>query len=185
MKVLAFDTETTGLVDNRVLRVERQPHIIEFYGCKFDTNTGEIFDELNLLIKPPRELSDVPPFGEKKTTTQITGITNEMLADKPSFKQIADQIFNFIEGAPLIAAHNLFYDKEMIEIEAQRLNYAISWPRGICTVEQTVHLKGHRLKLGDLYEHLFNEKFVDAHRAQADTQALMKCIIKLYKNGVI
>lgn len=184
--ILAFDTETTGLVGNHTIRIDKQPHIIEFYGCLFNLQSGETIAELDLLIRPPQPLSDQPIFGEKKTTTQITGISNEMLSSCPTFPAVADQLFTFIQQQPaLLAAHNLSYDKEMLDLEAERLNRTINWPRGICTVEQTVHLKGHRLTLPALHEHLFNEKFADAHRAKTDTQALVRCLLELHKRGII
>ena len=185
MQILALDCETTGLVNNHTIRIDKQPHIIEFYGCKVDLETGEVLDELALLIKPPQSLSDTPLFGDKKTITQITGITNEMLSNAPAFKDISTRLITFIQSAPLLAAHNLSYDKEMIDLEAERINTRIFWPHGICTVEQTVHLKGQRLTLSALHEHLFNEKFNDAHRAKTDTQALVRCLIELHKRDII
>jgi DNA polymerase III epsilon subunit-like protein len=185
MHVFVFDTETTGLVANHTIKIGKQPHIIEFYGCLVNLETGEISNEIDLLIKPPSPLLDTPAFGDKKTTTQITGITNEMLASAPTFNEIAGELFAAIETAPLIASHNLSYDMEMLDLEAERLGIKIKWPRGFCTVEQTVHFKGHRLKMGDLYEHLFNERFTDAHRAKADTRALVRCIVELHKREVV
>lgn len=185
MIVLAFDTETTGLVANHTIKINQQPHIIEFYGCLVDLKADQIQVELDLLIKPPKQLSDKPEWGDKKTITQITGITNEMLAGAPSFESKADDIITFIQQAPLLAAHNLSYDKEMLDIEAERLHRTIQWPRGICTVEQTVYLTGQRLSLGALHEHLFGEKFADAHRAKADVRALVRCLVELHKRDLI
>jgi DNA polymerase III subunit epsilon len=185
MHLFVFDTETTGLVGNHTIKLAKQPHIIEFYGCLVDLITGELSNEIDLLIKPPQPLPDTPAFGEKKTTTQITGITNDMLKNAPSFHEAATSLIAALEAAPLVASHNLSYDKEMLDIEAERLDTKINWPNGICSVEQTVHLKGHRLTLSALYEYLFNEKFADAHRAKTDTQALIRCLIELHKQEII
>lgn len=174
------------MIANHSKKLPEQPSIIEFYGCLVDLETGAfVCDPLNLLIKPPRPLSDIPPLGEKRTVTQITGITNAMLEGAPPFRDCAEQIKSFILQAQLIAAHNLSYDMEMIDIEYERLNQKLAWPRGICTVEQTVHLKGVRLSLSALHEYLFSEKFIDAHRAEADTKALVRCLRELYRRGDI
>jgi DNA polymerase III epsilon subunit-like protein len=183
--MLVFDTETTGLISNRTIKLDKQPHIIQFYGCLVDLDTGAVSQELDFLIKPPQPLSDVPDFGSKKTTTQITGITNEMLGCAPTFKDVADQIFGLIHNAPVVVAHNLTFDMEMLDIEAERLNAKIEWPHGICSVEQTVHLTGQRLTLGALHEHLFGLKFADAHQAKADTQALVRCLVELRRRAII
>jgi DNA polymerase III epsilon subunit-like protein len=181
MIALVLDTETTGLVENRTIKVERLPEIIEFYGALVDLGTGIIQEELDTLIKPTIPLKDKPDFGSKKTITEITGITNEMLANSPTFKVYAPKLKVFLESAPNIIAHNATFDQEMLAIEFARVNVPIKWPRVICSVEQTIHLKGKRLTLSDLHAHLFGEKFADAHRAKVDVQALIRCCVELAK----
>ncbi len=184
MKAVIFDTETTGLTENRTIALDKQPHIIEFYACLVDLKNQQVLDEMDLLIRPPNMLSDKPDFGSKKTTTQITGISNEMLKGAPCFADVMAPIKVILETAPLIIAHNLTFDKDMVELELERHQNAIAWPFGICTVEQTVHLTGARLKLEDLHNLLFGMKF-EAHRAKADTQALVRCCYELFKRGII
>lgn len=178
--VTAFDTETTGLIDNRVIKIVRQPHVIEFYGCMVDIDSGEISSEIDLLIRPPSERD----LTEEITT--ITGITWPMVEDKPLFHEVSDQIFKFIEESKCVVAHNLSFDMEMVEIEAERIGRKILWPRRkICTVEQTVYVKGFRLNLSSLYEMLFGEKFTGAHRAKVDVAAMVRCCLELRKRGMI
>jgi DNA polymerase III alpha subunit (gram-positive type) len=186
MKAVIFDTETTGLVKNRTIKLDNQPEIIEFYGALVDLGKkGKILKEVDTLIKPNKALSMEPNPGDKRTITQITGIDNEMLKSAPIFAAVSKEIFQLLEKAPLIIAHNLSFDKDMVEIEAQRLKKKVKWPRGICTVEQTISLLGYRLTLSKLYEHLFEEKFEGAHRAKADVEALIKVCVELHKRNVI
>lgn len=177
MKALCFDTETSGLVFNRSLKIDRQPHIIEFYGCIVDFRTGEIERELDLLIRPPLKLT--------KEIIKITKITDEMLQDAPVFSQVADDIAKMIEGAELVIAHNASFDQEITDIEFERLGKTIQWPKLLCTVEATVHLNGFRLSLTALHEKLFGKPFPEAHRAKHDVQALTRCCVELYKRGEI
>lgn len=177
MKVLLFDTETTGLIDNHSLKLDRQAEVIEFYGCLTDLATGEIEKEFSQLIKPRNPASE--------EITKITGITNEMLEGQPPFSKVAPSIKAFLESAPFIIAHNLSFDKEILDIEFERLQKTIAWPRGLCTVEQTLHLRGYRLSLQALYEYLFNEPFKDAHRAGADVKALLRITVELFRTGDI
>lgn len=175
---LAFDTETTGLIYNATIPINKRPEIIEFYGCLFDDKTGKIVKELDLLIKPTinKTISD--------EITGITGIDNDMVSDKPQFFTIADDIKKFIQKAEFVTAHNLAYDMEMIDFEMDRLSDSVYWPANrICTVEQTVHLRGIRLSLSALHEYLFGEKFEGAHRAKVDVQAQVKCFMELKKRG--
>lgn len=185
MKALIFDTETTGLTKNRTIKLDLQPEIIDFAAFLVNLKTGKILKKYQTLIKPAKALSDTPAFGEKKTITQITGITNEMLKNAPSFKEVSKEIFTMIQKAPVVIAHNLSFDADMIEIEAERLKYELKWPRKICSVEATIAMKGYRLNLTKLHLELFGKEFEDAHRAQSDVEALTRCCIELFKRGML
>lgn len=185
MKALIFDTETTGLLKNRTIKLEKQPDIIEFYGHMVDLKTGKIGKKFGTLIKPRKPLPDVPGPGEKKTISQITGITNDMLKDAPSFKDASKAIVALIKKAPAVIAHNLSFDAEMIDIELERLNMKLEWPRKICSVEATISMKGYRLNLTKLHLELFGKEFKDAHRAKGDVDALTPCCVELFKRGII
>ena len=178
---LIFDTETTGLIDNTLKPIDKQPHIIEFYGCLIERDSGDMVAELDLLIKPPIVIS--------KEITKITGITNEMVCDSPVFRSVASQIETFVNRADRWVAHNLSYDLQMLKFEIQRCDKTILRVFKnvdlLCTVEQTEHIKGHRLKLTDLHEYLFGEPFKGAHRAKVDVEALTRCYRELIKRGEI
>lgn len=171
-----FDTETTGLIRNRRMPLGKQPEVIEFYGALVDLSTGEIKAEAEYLIKPERAIPD--------EVIKITHITNEDVKDCQPFKAVADDIMQHLMSAPVLA-HNLSFDKEMLDIEFERLERTITWPPGICTVEQTIHMRGYRLSLTALYEALFDETFADAHRARHDVEALIRCAVELRKRGDI
>jgi DNA polymerase III epsilon subunit-like protein len=172
-----FDTETTGLIFNRTLPLDKQPEIIEFYGCLADLVTGKVFAEIDTLVLPS---SPIPA-----EATNANGITNEMVKGAPQFRKVAPQIKAMIEQAPLIIAHNLSFDVEMVEIDMERVGLKIAWPRKLCTVEQTLHLKGFRLSLSALHEYLFGEAFSGAHRAKVDVEAMLRCCVELKKRDII
>lgn len=176
MKVLIIDTETTDLVKNHTMKLDLQASVIEFAGVLCNLKTGTVYEELNILICPPKPITE--------QVTKITGITNDMVKDAPSFKQVSDKIFRLIEKAPLVIAHNASFDKEILELEAERLKYELHWPHIVCSVEQTIGIKGFRLDLTTLYDHLFKEKF-EAHRANVDVTALRRCCEQLYKQGIL
>ena len=183
MIALICDTETSGLVQNHVIPLARQPSIIEYFGWTADFNRNELLDPepgqqaLDLLIKPPKPID--------AEITKITGLTNEMLEAAPPFAAVADLIKMQIEAAPVVIAHNLSFDKEMIDLEFERLGQKINWPRVICTVECCNFLKGYRLSLSNLHEHLFGESFAGGHRAKNDVAALTRCCQKLFEMGVL
>ena len=198
MLAVIFDTETTGLTKNRTVKLEMQPEIIEIYATLYDLKKGKKVKELRpfrkmpkaeahfgYLIKPTKALLDKPLPGDKKTITQITGITNKDLENAPPFTEVSGQIFSFLKQAPVVIAHNASFDREMIDIEAERIKHTVEWPKVLCTVEQTIHMKGFRLSLSNLHQELFNEPFAGAHRAKIDVMALVRCCVELAKRKIL
>ncbi len=162
MRTLILDTETTDLVKNELMPLEKQPHVIEFFALSY-LDGGEM-EAVNFLFQPGFKISP--------EITRITGITNDMLVGQPMF---ADEV----------VAHNLAFDKAMMNIEFRRCGLTPTWPQGICTVEATEYVKGHRLNLTSLHEHLFGEPFGGAHRAENDVRALARCFWKLREMEIV
>ena len=177
MMALLLDCETTGLIDNLVKQQERQPEVIEIYLCLADLYTGIITNEFESLIKPTK--------GIPKGITEYTGISPVMVADAPPFGFVAPRVKQMIESAPLCVGHNITYDHDMVNIEFSRLNIVLNWPKLLCTIEQTMYLKGGRIGLTDLHIFLFGEGFPEAHRAKDDTLALLRCCQELLRRDLL
>lgn len=178
MKTLIFDTETTGLLQSKAHPINKQPQIIEFYGAIYGKSEKKPLEELELLIDPGQA---IPPI-----ITKITGLKNADVKGKGRFKEHAQRIGKFIQSADIIVAHNLAFDIGMLDVEFARLDVKFDYPKTkICTVDQTIHVKGHRLNLTKLHEYLFDEGFPVAHRAKVDVQALARCYFELKKRGII
>jgi len=181
MIALICDTETTGLVNNHILKLDQLPEVIEYCGLIVNLKTGKLMNEFTTLIKPVEYPMTADTI--KDTKTQLN---NGILANAPRFESVAPQIKKQIETAPAVIAHNLAFDKEIIDTAFERLGQSLTWPkRLICSVEQTAYLTGKRLSLTNLHKHLFKKEFGEAHRARPDTEALMRCCVRLYKMGVI
>ena len=173
MRSMVFDTETTNLIQASEIDDIFQPAITEFYANVIDEN-GEVVDELEFMCNPMKPID--------RKASEITGLTNEMLKSLPPFSHFEESVRNLLEKSDELVAHNLKFDIGMLNLEFRRCKKIdiVKWPELlICTVEQTEWIMGHRLKEGDLYEYLFNERFVGAHRAKADVKALTKCFIEL------
>lgn len=193
MKYFIFDTETTGLLGNRALPLEKQPQVIEFYGMVIDEsddgNNWELVDELDTFFANTTGKRLDVPFTAKspKSIATITGITDEMLKDEGAKRPTRDdiqRIQDMLDKSDAIVAHNLSFDIGMMDVEAKRLGKMFDYPkRRICTVLETMQLRGHRLNLSALHELLFGEKFAGAHRAKVDVGALGRCVRELIKRG--
>ena len=98
---LIMDTETTGLdalKGDRIIEVG----IVEMVGRKF---TGE---KLHVYINPQRGMDD--------EVIRIHGISEAFLADKPTFDQVAPFLYDFMDGAEIIA-HNASFDMNFLNME--------------------------------------------------------------------
>lgn len=176
--MIIFDTETTGLVKAADVDLKQQPKIIEYFGLKVNDKTYEIEEELELLINPGEVIT--------KEITDITGITNDMLADKPKFPQVFRQLAEFHIGERYIVGHNIAFDLDMLTFELKRIGKMrhFPWsPNQICTVEISEHYQGRRLKLADLYKHLTGNTFKGAHRARADVMGTYTCLTSMIADG--
>ena len=172
-----FDTETTALVGNSLSQARHQPHIIEFYGCIVD-DEGAVVEEIDFLCEP-----GVPITSE---ITRITGIKPADVHGLPGFSSWSEKVRAMIEKSDRVVAHNLTFDMTMVDVEFARLGGKVDWPSiKTCTVEATEWLKGYRLSLSNLHDHLFGEKFEGAHRAKVDVMALVRCFNHLRKEGML
>ena len=102
---LIMDTETTGLdalKGDRVIEVG----IVEMVGRKF---TGE---KLHVYINPQR--------GMDEEVIRIHGISEAFLTDKPTFDQVAQSLYDFMDGAEIIA-HNASFDMSFLNMEFDKV----------------------------------------------------------------
>lgn len=167
MIALIFDTETTGLPKHPDAKDEVQPRIIEWGGV-LANEEGEILAELNVLMNPGQKLEEI--------ITKITGLTDEDLADQPSFAERAAELRPFFHRADVLIAHNLPFDRTLMELELKRAGIR-DWPwppRMLCTVQEHAEEWGRRPKLLELYQHYTGEPLDQKHRALDDVIALTK-----------
>lgn len=160
------DTETTGLVRPIGSPLHKQPHITEIFMALTDYDL-KIIDAIDTLIKPPVA---IPEY-----ITRITKIDDDMVKNAPSFKKIHKHIKSFFKQADALIMHNWCFDWAILENEATRNKKKLKAPPAFCTVEQSMHLMGRRLRLQELYHLATGETDYGAHRAENDVRATMKC----------
>ena len=108
MRQITLDTETTGIdveTGDRILEIG----CVELVGRTLSDDTKYYF---HVYINPER---DVP-----EDVVKIHGLTNEFLADKPVFAEIADSFLEFVKGAELLI-HNAAFDVGFLNGELARL----------------------------------------------------------------
>lgn len=97
LRQIALDTETTGKDDETITGEHR---IIEI-GCVEIIDRKITGREYRVLLNPMRSIDE--------EATAVHGITNQMLEDKPLFKDIASDFIDFITGSELLI-HNAKFD---------------------------------------------------------------------------
>lgn len=179
IKMIAFDTETTGLLKPDLTESHFQPFITEIYLCKFDWK-GKIISEFETFIKP------LVPIPEE--ITKITGITNDMVKNAPKFIEVYDDLCEFVLNETDIFAHNCSFDIGVLAVELRRydLDYKFPWPKNQhCTVELSFPIKNKRMALGELFKLATGKTEYNSHRAKGDVLAMVKCIVWLKEQGFL
>lgn len=125
-------------------------------------NGETVTDQFCSLLNPGHP---IPPFISK-----LTGITNEMVADAPSFSDIAQQLSEFIKGR-IFVAHNVQFDHSFLKQSLIRHGYDLEGEM-LCTIKAGRALVPGlaSYKLSSLCRSL-DIQLINAHRAYADALA--------------
>ncbi len=102
---VVFDLETTGF------NAASGDSIIEIGAVKL--KDGEIIDKFDKLIKPPKPISE--------RITNVTSITNEMVADCPNEEEAVKEFVEWVSDLPMVA-HNAKFDTSFIEMCYKKYN---------------------------------------------------------------
>jgi len=100
-----FDTETTGL------DADKGDRIIEI-GCIEMVDRRLTGNTLHVYLNPERS--------SHPDAVKVHGLTDEFLADKPRFAEVADRLLEFLHGADLVI-HNAAFDVAFVNAELARL----------------------------------------------------------------
>jgi DNA polymerase-3 subunit epsilon len=123
---------------------------------------GEVVGEWQSLINPQRH---IPSF-----ITELTGISNSMVADAPLFSEIAEDFAAFLDGA-IFVAHNVNFDYGFISSEFARAGIRFRFPKLCTCASMRKHYPGHEsYGLANLCRQ-YNIRLDNHHRAMADARA--------------
>ncbi|MDR0184940.1 DNA polymerase III subunit epsilon [Lysobacter arvi] len=128
MRQIILDTETTGL------SWERGNRVVEI-GCVEYIERRPSGRTFHVYLKPDCDF--------EQGAQEVTGLTLEFLADKPTFDQVADEFLAFIDGAELII-HNAAFDLGFLDNELRRLGEQFGCIADRCRVEDTLLLARQR-----------------------------------------
>ena len=200
MKVLIFDSETTGLpLWDKPSEDPGQPHLCQFTAAAFDDQTREEYDYVDMLIKPDGWV--IPP-----ELTKIHGISHERaLAEGEPEINAARQFYRMAKAADRVSGYNIEFDLRIMRIAMKRAG--ISEPdldvfsamikekkhdvmrlcTPICKLPPTPKMMATGRKsfknptLAEAVKGVLGEEMPDAHDARADVMATQRLYWHLVK----
>ena len=166
MREIILDIETTGLE-------YKEGHRIIEIGC-IELNKKEVGSNYHQYVNPSKTLTE--------DNIKIHGITNEHLADKPLFEEIADDFLEFIKDSSIIA-HNASFDIGFLNFELEKLSKpVIEKKRVIDTIKiARERFPGQQVSLDALIKKLKINTFInrDQHGALKDAKLLTDVYLEL------
>lgn len=188
---IVLDTETTGLLPFGVFNAKNpnNPRIVQFGAILFELSEqypdGKILGEMNFIIKPdgwkvPKEAADVH------------GISTEMAEQFGVPVALSLNTFNrWCRMSDNVIAHNINYDKAVIEGEFARLDKDSPFvdKNLVCTMKESTEIlklpgkKGFKSpKLIEAHKFFLGCEFSGAHDAMADVRACKSVYIKMLEH---
>lgn len=160
--LVIFDLETTGLdlVKDRVIQIS---YIKVFPDGKEERG--------NHLINPEKPIPEV--------VEELTGIKNEDVKDKPTFKQMAQQLNQVFCSSDIAGYNSNHFDVPLLAEEFLRAGIDFDFSRCRLIDAQTIYHKMERRNLAAAYKFYCGRKMEDdftAHRADEDTEATYRVL---------
>ena len=158
---VAFDLETTGLY-------ARRDKIIEIGAVRM--RDGQEVDRFQTFVDPQRPL--------EKQTTDLTGITDEMLRGAPTIEKVLPEFLAFV-GDSVLVAHNADFDTTFIyrACQEQGIPYTLTSVDTL-TISQNLLTDLNKFTLDTVAKHFQLEDF-NHHRAGDDALICGKIMGKL------
>lgn len=183
---MAFDTETSGLEDfKRDPDDPAQPHLLQLGAVMVDSQWREI-QSFRMLVRPEG-------WVVAKEAVEVHGITTDMAHRYGLPAKVVLASFNsFLAVSRWAIAHNLEFDKRVIEREMRKLQakdkgLSRGGLRKVCTMHTGAAAMpdGKFPSLALLYEILTDYEYREAHDGLADARAAMTCCRLLVEKRLI
>jgi DNA polymerase-3 subunit epsilon len=160
--LVIFDLETTGLdlVKDRVIQIS---YIKVFPNGKEERG--------NHLINPEKPIPEM--------VEELTGIKNEDVKDKPTFKQMAQQLNQVFSGSDIAGYNSNHFDVPLLAEEFLRAGIDFDFSKCRLIDVQTIYHKMERRNLAAAYKFYCGRKMEEdftAHRADEDTEATYRVL---------
>jgi len=155
-----FDLETTGI------NVAKD-RIVEISILKVYPNGNK--ESKTWLVNPEMQIPD--------EVIAIHGISNEKVANEPTFKMLSKEIYNLIKDSDLGGFNSDRFDIPLLAEEMLRADIDFDMKNMVSVDVQTIFHKMEKRTLEAAYKFYCNKELVDAHSAEADTIATYEVLL--------
>lgn len=149
-----FDLETTGIDITK-------DRIVEISILKVYPNGNK--ESKTWLVNPTIPIP--------KAASDVHGITDERVAEEPTFKELAKQIHNMIKDSDLAGYNSDRFDIPLLAEEMLRAEVDFDLGNRVSVDVQTIFHKMEQRTLSAAYKFYCGKDLIDAHTASADTNA--------------
>lgn len=149
-----FDLEATGTSVT-------QDRIVEISILKVFPNGNR--ESKTWLVNPGIQMSD--------EVIAIHGITNEKVANEPSFKELAHRVLDMIKDSDLAGYNSNRYDIPLLAEEFLRAGIDFDMGKRVAIDVQNIFHKKEQRTLSAAYKFYCEKELINAHSAEADTLA--------------
>ena len=161
--LVIFDLETTGLdlVKDRIIQIS----YIKVYPDGKEERGNE-------LINPEKHIEPI--------ITQLTGISDEDVKDKPTFKQLAQQLSDKFTGSDFAGFNSNNFDIPLLAEEFLRAGIDFDFSKCKLIDACSIFRKMERRNLASAYKFYCGRKMeedFEAHRADQDTEATYRVLM--------
>ena len=161
--LVIFDLETTGLdlVKDRIIQISY---------IKVSPNGEE--ERGDELVNPEKPIEPI--------ITQLTGISNEDVKDKPTFRQLAQTLADKFKGSDFAGFNSNNFDIPLLAEEFLRAGIDFDFSKCRMIDACTIFRKMERRNLAAAYKFYCGRKMeedFEAHRADQDTEATYRVLM--------
>ena len=161
--LVIFDLETTGLdlVKDRIIQIS----YIKVYPDGHEERGNE-------LVNPEKPIEPM--------ITQLTGISNDDVKDKPTFKQLGAVLAEKFTGCDFAGFNSNHFDIPLLAEEFLRAGVDFDFSKCKMIDAQTIFHKMERRNLAAAYKFYCGRKMeedFEAHRADQDTEATYRVLM--------
>jgi DNA polymerase-3 subunit epsilon len=154
-----FDLETTGINISK-------DRIVEISILKVFPDGKE--ERKTWLVNPEMKIP--------KEVIAIHGITNEKVANEPTFKELAKEVDTMIKGSDLGGFNSNRFDIPLLAEEMLRADMDFDMKNRVSVDVQTIFHKMEQRTLVAAYKFYCDKNLEDAHSAEADTNATFEVL---------